>query len=216
MRSIAEPLLIICAGGYGRETAAMVEDDERWRLVGFADDDEALRGSEVCGVPVLGSPEEAVREAVDARVVVCQARAFTDDRRKLVARLDLPPERYATLTHRSASLAGSTELGPGTVLLAGVVTTSSARIGSHVAIMPGAVLVHDVTVEDYVTLAAGVKVGGDARVEEGAYIGMGALIRDGITIGAGAFVGMGSVVTRSVPPGEVWFGVPARARRSRE
>lgn len=208
---IAQPLLIVCAGGYARETAALLGEDERWRLLGFADDDEELHGADVGGLPVLGSPEQAIAEAPHALVVVCQARTFSDDRRRLVARLALSADRYATVVHRTASVGGAATIGPGSVLLSGVVMTSEVSIGSHVAVMPGSVLLHDVTIEDYVTLAAGARIGGGVRVEQGAYVGMGALLRDGITVGAGALVGMGAVVTRSVPPGEVWFGAPARA-----
>jgi acetyltransferase-like isoleucine patch superfamily enzyme len=32
----------------------------------------------------------------------------------------------------------------------------------------------------------------------------------GVRIGEGAIIGAGSVVTKSVPAGEVWAGVPAR------
>jgi len=76
----------------------------------------------------------------------------------------------------------------------------------------GVVITHDDVVEDYATLAAGVRVGGGVRIGRGAYVGAGALLRDNITVGTGAVIGMGSVVTRSVPPGEIWFGTPARAR----
>jgi UDP-2-acetamido-3-amino-2,3-dideoxy-glucuronate N-acetyltransferase len=48
------------------------------------------------------------------------------------------------------------------------------------------------------------------RVEDGASIGSGATLLAGITIGAGAIVGAGSVVTKSVPPGEIWAGNPAK------
>ena len=51
------------------------------------------------------------------------------------------------------------------------------------------------------------------RVETGATIGSGATLLCGVTIGAGAVVGAGSVVTKSVPPGEVWAGNPARRLR---
>jgi sugar O-acyltransferase (sialic acid O-acetyltransferase NeuD family) len=207
----AEPLIIVCAGGYGRETAAAVQADGRWELRGFADDDPALWGREIGGVAVLGSPEEAISEAPEARVAVCQARPRAPLRRDLVSRLRLPPARYATIVHPAAWLAGSTSIGTGTVVLAGVVGTDTIEIGSHVAVMPCVVIVHDAIVEDYATLAAGVRLGGGVRIGSGAYVGMGALIRDGVNVGAGAVVGMGAVVTRSVPPGEIWFGSPARA-----
>ena len=159
---------------------------------------------------MLGSPEEAIGEAPEARVAVCQAQPRASLRRALVSRLRLPAARYATIVHPTAWLAGSTGIGPGTVILAGVVGTDAIAIGSHVAIMPGVVIAHNAILEDYATLAAGVRLGGGVRIGIGAYIGIGAVLRDRINVGAGAVVGMGAVVTRSVPPGEIWFGNPAR------
>lgn len=43
-----------------------------------------------------------------------------------------------------------------------------------------------------------------------AFIGGGTMILKGVTIGRGAVIGAGSVVTRSIPPEEVWAGVPAK------
>lgn len=47
-------------------------------------------------------------------------------------------------------------------------------------------------------------------LEDGCDIGVNATILPGVTIGRGAIVGAGAVVNRSVPPYEVWGGVPAR------
>ncbi len=206
--------MIVCAGGHGREIAAAVQADDRWELVGYADDDATLHGCLVDGIQVLGAPENATKELPLVQVVVSQARPGRTLRRALVSRLGLPADRYATIVHPTACLAGSTTVGPGTVLLAGVVTTTSVEIGSHVAVMPNVVIAHDAVVEDYATLGAGVRIAGGVRIGSGAYVGMGALLREGVTIGAGALIGMGAVVIRSVPPGEVWFGSPAVAQGS--
>ena len=50
-------------------------------------------------------------------------------------------------------------------------------------------------------------------VKEGASIGSGATVLSGITIGENSIVGAGSVVTRSVPPGTIVAGNPAKALR---
>ena len=50
------------------------------------------------------------------------------------------------------------------------------------------------------------------RVRRGASIGSGAVILCGLTIGEGALVGAGAVVTKDVPAGATFMGVPARAR----
>jgi acetyltransferase-like isoleucine patch superfamily enzyme len=47
-------------------------------------------------------------------------------------------------------------------------------------------------------------------IEEGAWIGAAAVILPGVTVGRGAIVGANAVVSRSVPPMEVWVGIPAR------
>lgn len=46
-------------------------------------------------------------------------------------------------------------------------------------------------------------------VGDGAWIGARSTILPGITIGNGSIIAAGSVVTKSVPPNELWGGIPA-------
>ncbi|HRZ83232.1 MAG TPA: acyltransferase [Candidatus Hydrogenedentes bacterium] len=50
-------------------------------------------------------------------------------------------------------------------------------------------------------------------VGDHASIGSSVTLLCGVTIGEGAMVGAGSLVTKSVPPGELWAGSPARFLR---
>ena len=211
-----EPLVLVGPGGFGRETAELVRAvnaagaSPRWNLLGFLDDDPAGWGTTVSGSRVLGGLD-ALAELPAARVVVCTGHPGNfRSKQRIVARLGLPPERYATLMHPAAVVPPSCRLGEGTVVLAGAVATTDVDIGAHVGVMPHAVLTHDDRVEDFVTVAAGVRLAGTVHVREGAYLGAGCLVREDRTIGPWALVGMGAVVTRDVPGGEVWAGVPAR------
>ena len=47
-------------------------------------------------------------------------------------------------------------------------------------------------------------------IKNGAWIASGVIILPGVTIGENSVIGAGSVVTKNVPDGEVWFGVPAK------
>ncbi len=221
MPADAEQLVLIGAGGFGRETAELVGaindahgDQPRWDLLGFLDDDPASRGAAVSGSRVLGGLD-TLAELPDARVVVCTGHPGNfASKRRIVERLALQHDRYATLVHPRAVLPPSCALGTGTVILAGVVATTDVTIGSHVAVMPNAVFTHDDRLEDFVTVASGVCLAGAVHIEAGAYLGGGVLVREYCTIGAGALIGMGAVVTGDVPGGEVWAGVPARRLRA--
>jgi sugar O-acyltransferase (sialic acid O-acetyltransferase NeuD family) len=210
-------VVLIGAGGFGRETAEAVRAARQagspWQLLGYLDDDVARHGTAVDGVPVLGPLGELSR-LPDAKVVISTGRP--DDygsRARIAARLGLPAERYATIVHPTAVVSATSTIGPGSVLLAHVVLTAAVEVGAHVAVMPHVTMTHDDRISDFVTLATGVALGGGVQVNRGAYIGAGALVREYRTVGVGAMVGMGAIVLRDVPGGEVWVGAPARFLR---
>jgi sugar O-acyltransferase (sialic acid O-acetyltransferase NeuD family) len=207
-------LVLIGAGGFARETAEAVravnDVQPTFDLLGYLDDDPALHGTKIEGVPVLG-PVGALHDVPEALAVACTGNPSNYfSRKRIVGHLDLAPNRYATIVHPSAVVPPSARLGPGTVLLAGVVLTAAVHVGAHVAVMPHVVLTHDDVVGDFVTLASGVRLGGRVQIGEGAYMGAGALVREDRRVGRWSLIGMGSVVTKDVPESEVWMGVPAR------
>jgi sugar O-acyltransferase (sialic acid O-acetyltransferase NeuD family) len=213
MSSPLQRLVLVGAGGLGRETADLVAAinavEPTWDLLGFLDDDPRLEGASVAGLPVLGPISMAV--TLGASVAICTASPGVGcSRPGLVERLGLAAHLRPSLVHPSASLSRSTTLGPGCIVLAGAVATAQVRLGAHVVVMPQVVLTHDDVIGDYATLASGVCLGGAVRLAREAYVGAGARVREGLTIGPAALVGMGAVVLEDVPGGEVWVGVPAR------
>jgi sugar O-acyltransferase (sialic acid O-acetyltransferase NeuD family) len=211
---VTRGLLLVGASGFAREAAEAVRavnaEAPTWDLLGYVDDNPALLGTEISGVPIVG-PIDAVHDHPDAAVVLCTGRPDNYVSRPLIAeRLGLDDERYATVVHPTATVGTTCRVGAGTVLLAHVDLTADVVVGRHVAVMPQVVITHDVTIDDCATIASGVRLGGSCHVGEAAYIGSGACLREGLTVGARAMVGMGAVVTRDVPAERLWFGSPAR------
>jgi UDP-N-acetylglucosamine acyltransferase len=68
---------------------------------------------------------------------------------------------------------------------------------------------HDAQVGDGCELAPGARVGGFARLEDGVKLGMNSVVLPKVTVGKDARIGAGAVVTKDVPAGETWVGVPA-------
>ncbi|HOE65504.1 MAG TPA: acyltransferase [Candidatus Hydrogenedentes bacterium] len=120
----------------------------------------------------------------------------------------------------------NTKVGAFVEIQKGVHIGARCKISSHTFICEG------VTIEDEVFIGHGVTFINDkfpratnpdgalqteadwavvpVRVGRGASIGSGTTILCGVTIGERAMVGAGSVITRSIGPGQLWTGNPAR------
>ncbi|HEX5727980.1 NeuD/PglB/VioB family sugar acetyltransferase [Microbacterium sp.] len=202
---MTEGLLLVGASGLAREILAAGITG----VVGFVDDNAELHGTDVAGIPVVGTVDDAVTR--DEALLVCVGPSGV--RRNVVRRLlkaGVPEARFATYVARSARIGRTSTVKAGSILLDGVVVTADTSIGRHVVAMPNCVITHDCILEDFTTLAAGAAIGGFARIHEAAYIGMNASVRQSVVIGTAATIGMGAVVLGDVPHDQTWAGVPAR------
>lgn len=203
---MTQGLLLLGASGLAREVLAAGIAG----VTGILDDDGAMHGTEIAGVPVIGPIALAAQRDEQLLVTIGPSAS----RRAVVSRLadaGVADGRYGVFVARSARIGRSSDLGVGSILLDCTVVTADARVGCHVVVMPNCTITHDDVLDDFSTLAAGVALGGGVHVGEAAYIGMNASVRQGLMVGAGATVGMGAAVLADVPQDQTWAGVPARA-----
>lgn len=212
-------LVLVGAGDHGRGTLEIV----RARLaagldapepLGFVDDDAARHGATVGGLPVFGGSDWLIAEAAAAGsaapLLALLALSTPQAKRALDRRLGAAGVRFASAVHPSAILGAGTTVGDGAVVGAGVVVAYDTAIGRHATINLNATVGHDCLVGDYATIAPGVNVTGRVTLGEGVLIQTNATVVPGLTLGAWARIGPGAVVLKEVPPGEFWFGNPAR------
>jgi sugar O-acyltransferase (sialic acid O-acetyltransferase NeuD family) len=186
---------------------------ERYRCIGFLDDNRTRWGTEIHGVTVLGPLASAqdLRECAFVNGIGSSGNFWR--KRQIIETTGIPPERFETIVHPSASVSRLSHLDQGTVVFQHVTITSNVRVGRHVIILPGTVISHDDVIGDYTCIAGGVCVSGCVEIGQSCYLGTNAAIRDHCTIGEYSLVGMGSVVVASVPRNSVVVGNPARFLR---
>lgn len=81
-------------------------------------------------------------------------------------------------------------------------------IGNHVHITNGCIfLTHYLNRKDDGSIKWS---RGKIVIEDHAFIGTRTIVTNPVTIGRYSIVGAGSVVTKDIPPGELWAGVPAK------
>ncbi|MBM3331444.1 acetyltransferase [candidate division WOR-3 bacterium] len=204
-------VLIIGAGGHGQVVAdillRMSERTVAVEPIGFLDDNPALSGRQVLGLPVLGTTAAFASVAHDAFIVAIGDNAT---RRRITEPLLRSGERLATAQHPDAVIARDVSIGPGTTVCAGAVVNPGSVVGSCVLLNTGCSIDHHNLIGDYAHVAPGVRLGGQVVVGEGALVGIGAMVTPRLCIGAWCVVGAGSLVHHDVPSGVMVVGNPAR------
>ena len=204
------PLVIVGAGGFGREVAWLVEDlnaeARRFELLGFVDDTTTSTPEEY---PVLGTVSDWLeRRPRDAQVVCALGDSAT--RAQVVRRLADAGCRFATLIHPTVKRSRWVEIGPGSMVCADNILTTNIRVGAHSLINLDCTIGHDTVLGDFTGMMPGVHLSGDVTCETGVYFGTGAVVINGVRIGAWTVVGAGAVVSGDLPAGMIAVGVPAR------
>ncbi|MDK3257136.1 acetyltransferase [Blastococcus capsensis] len=215
------PLVIIGAGGFGREVHDVVEavnDDlgthAGFDVIGFLDDtactDDLVSDR---GLSVLGPAHRLEDLPGDVQYVIGIGSGAV--RRGIDVRASAGGRVAAQLVHPAAVLGRHrVTLAPGSIVCASAVITTNVRLGRHVHVNIGATVGHDAVLENYVTLNPNVSVSGGAVLGEAVSMGTGSSVLQYRRVGAGTTVGAGAVVARDLPADVVAVGVPARVREA--
>jgi sugar O-acyltransferase (sialic acid O-acetyltransferase NeuD family) len=216
MEKNMEEILIIGAGGFGREVLWTINDcnqiNDKYSIIGFIDDDKSLHGQKIDGIPVLGGLEwfdNNYKKSVSCVITV----GDSIQRGKIVKQLEKNDPTYTNIIHPTVIFSKLVTIGEGTIIQAGSILTVNIKIGKHVHINIDSTIGHDSNINDYVTINPGVHINGKTQIGNSVNIGSGAVMKQEIKIGARSIIGAGSVLLEDVLEGSLYVGVPAKLKR---
>jgi sugar O-acyltransferase (sialic acid O-acetyltransferase NeuD family) len=214
---IAVPLVIVGAGGFGREALDVVEaiNDQpslnTFDVLGVLDampSPQNLSRLAARGLPWLGTPGAWLNAGEEAQYLI--GIGDPSVRQSIAEEFERAGVQAATVVHPGASIGSAIKLGEGSVICGGVHISTNVTIGRHVHVNPNATIGHDVVVNDFVSINPASIVSGDVSLGARTLIGAGAIILQGLSIGAQSVVGAAACVTRDVGSARTVKGVPAR------
>lgn len=204
-------LIIIGAGGVGRETALIVEDinnkSREWNLLGFVDDYKEI-GEDINGYKVLGG-NDYINNYEKEVYIVC-AIANYNIKKSIIEKIKNYNVKFANIIHPSVNLNKTVDIGNGCIVYENSIITANINIGNHVIVSPKCGIGHDSIINDYCSLLWNVNVSGNVVLEEGVTMGSGSTIIQGKRVGHGSFIGAGAVVIEDIKEESVAVGVPTR------
>lgn len=203
-------VVILGAGGHGKVVLDIVRSAGQLDPVGFLDADPALTGSEVAGLPVLGTINFLPRLKSQGISTCIVAIGDNLARQRYMTLLRDQGLELGNAIHPSAYVASTAELGVNVVVAPHAAVITESHVGDGTIVNTSAVIEHECRVGSCVHLAPGAIIAGRARVEDGVFIGMGAKIIQCRTIGKWAVIGAGAVVLEDIPPRATAVGVPAK------
>lgn len=207
-------IIVVGAGGHARDTAWLAKNalsprGKPFEFVGFIVSDLArLTRTDSA---VLGD-ERYLRDhpnSYDALVLgIGSPGARLAVARRLTA--EFPDAVWPTLVHPTAQFdAGTSRIGRGAMIAAGVIGTVNLSIGDFAVLNPAVTLGHEASVGAGCVMNHACGISGGTTLEEGVLVGTGARVLQYLRVGQRSIVGAGAVVTKDVPPDITVVGVPA-------
>lgn len=211
------PLVIIGAGGFGRETLDVVlaqnaaASDPKYDLLGVVDSSPSSENVDRLsrsGIQYLGDETQWLARGVETCYLVGVGNPIA--RRLISARFSDANNTPGLAIHPSVTLGSLSTVGAGSIICSGAQISTNVLMGKHVQVNPNATVGHDSVLGDFVSVNPGSIISGDVVCEEEVLVGAGAVILQGLRVGARSTVGAAACVTRSVNPDCIVKGIPAR------
>lgn len=205
-------ILIVGAGGFGREVAWLIEEINEeiseWNILGFIDENEAMYGEELNGYKVLGGLDK-IGEFKNVYIAIAIGNSKV--RKDIVRKISTFDCKQATLIHPNVIMdKKSNSIGKGCIICASNIITVNVNIGNYVIINLDSTVGHDVVLKDFVTIYPSVNVSGCCTIGQCVELGTGSQIIQGKTIGDYSIIGAGSVVVKDIEEKRTAVGVPAK------
>jgi sugar O-acyltransferase (sialic acid O-acetyltransferase NeuD family) len=212
---MSKKLIIIGGEGNGGVIAACIEDnrkrfnDMEWEIVGFLNDQE----QQVNEYPVVGGLDSISELLKNTNYYFIWAihligrNVLTE---QLYKKASIPPNRLATIIHRTAFVAHNAVLESGVFVMSNSYIGPKAVIGESTLIMANSMIGHNIKMGPLCHCSVGSIMTGYSQLGICSDLAVGSTLLAYIKIGNYAMAGANSLVIKDIPDYEIHVGSPAK------
>ena len=211
-------IAIYGAGGFGREVACLIniinEKEPTWHLIGYFDDDPALKGTMISHYGIcLGGMTELNEYPSDLAIVI--PIGAPEPIRDIVGRIVNPKVFFPNIAHPDIKIKDpqTFSIGKGNIFQDGCGISCNVKIGDFNIFNGGVVFGHDDTVGDFNCFMPATRISGAVTIGDGNFFGVGSVVLQKINIGNCVRLGAGSVMISKPKDNCLYVGNPAKLMR---
>ena len=196
-------LIIVCAGGFGREVYYMAKSIGKWNIKGFIDDNlHALDGVDIA-LPIIGTIKDW---APSENEVFALGVSAPKTKEIIVNLMSAKGAKFETLIAPHSRIIESATICEGCIISGSV--GDCVKIGNYVNIM-GSMIGQDSIIGDFSTTTGYTNIVA-AHIGKRVFVGSHAVVLNDIKVGDDAYICAGSIVFSKVKAGTKVFGNPAK------
>lgn len=202
-------IVIYGAGGLGREIYELIDEVNKYNILGFLDDG-IINNKESVNIPILGGIEFLHNIEYPIGVVFAISDVYVKQNiYKKILQIN-KGHYFPIVIAKNSYVSKRAMLSEGTIVGRYCSVSTSVQLGKLVFLNTKCDIGHDSIIGDFCSLMPSVNVSGNVSVGQRTLIGVQSAILQGIKIGSDVTVGMGSKVMTDVPDNCTVMGYPAK------
>jgi len=201
-------MIIVGAGGLGREVYRMINNSAMYNLKGFLSDDKDILEGYAIKAPIVGSPFSYIPQKNDRFIM---AIGTIDTKKKIVESLESSGAIFKSFVHPSSIVFPTATIGEGSVIFPFCFISDNVVVGEYSMFGFYASCGHDAQVGKYSILSPYATVNGFTVLEDEVFMGTHSSVAARKRVGYKAKISSGSAAMYDVPSNAFVCGVPGKS-----
>jgi sugar O-acyltransferase (sialic acid O-acetyltransferase NeuD family) len=196
MEKIKEKIVLIGGGGHCRSVIDVIEQENRFEIIGVIDDDLEKQGKKILNYKIIGTTEnleDIFKICKNAMVTIGQIKSskIRVEKYNLLKKIGF---NLPVIISPFAYVSKHSKIEEGTIIMHNVLVNANAKIGKNCIINTKSLIEHDAIIGDNCHISTGAIINGGVKVGNNTFIGSNATIKQYIEISENSFIKAGSIV----------------------